>query len=121
MIIKKRVDFKTFNRVINTLDYMISKPEYNLYDGENCSSAEKLKDRFLRYSMLHFSNTDVVHMNFTEYEFGEFYFLLGFSYSIYIDEENEIDYIKQLQDKYDNWVKENPEKRGKDSHGRTDW
>ncbi len=60
-------------------------------------------------------------MNFTEYEFGEFYFLLGFSYSIYIDEENEIDYIKQLQDKYDNWVKENPEKRGKDSHGRTDW
>ena len=86
-------------------------PEYCPYKEKEYP--KKLKDKFLRYSMIHFQNTDKVSMNFTEEEFAEFHFLNGFSYACCMDieEENEVNYVKQLQDKYDDWVKENPEKR----------
>ena len=79
MIIKRKVDFIVFNRVLNTLDFIIMKPEYCPYTSK------------------------------------EYNFLEGFAYAFGIGfkEENLVDYVKQLQDKYDDWVKEKPEERGK--------
>ncbi len=113
MIIKRKVDFIVFNRVLNTLDFIIMKPEYCPYTSKEYS--QELKDRFLKYSIIHFSNMDKISMSFTEEEFAEFNFLEGFAYAFGIGfkEENLVDYVKQLQDKYDDWVKEKPEERGK--------
>lgn len=124
MFIKKKVSFTEFNQVLNILDFIIANPEYSPYNAEDYP--QRLRESFLKYSIIHFSDDENIRMKLTENENEEFNFLSGYFYAAVkfayqINHINMItisylcdgtDYIKQLQDKYNEWRTEKEKKEG---------